>query len=137
MKYYAGLDLGGTFVKGGIVDETGAIVRADKIPTGKDRPYGEIAADMAGLVRKIAADANVSMSDVAAVGIGSPGTIDSKNGVIYYSNNIAWNNVPLCAEIEKNLGIRAFVTNDANAAALGANTDPSYSSRSARAWAAA
>ena len=120
MKYYAGLDLGGTFVKGGIVDETGAIVRADKIPTGKDRPYGEIAADMAGLVRKIAADANVSMSDVAAVGIGSPGTIDSKNGVIYYSNNIAWNNVPLCAEIEKNLGIRAFVTNDANAAALGA-----------------
>ena len=91
MKYYAGLDLGGTFVKGGIVDETGAIVRADKIPTGKDRPYGEIAADMAGLVRKIAADANVSM----------------------------WNNVPLCAEIEKNLGIRAFVTNDANAAALG------------------
>ena len=48
MKYYAGLDLGGTFVKGGIVDETGAIVRADKIPTGKDRPYGEIAADMAG-----------------------------------------------------------------------------------------
>lgn len=99
---------------------------------------------MAGLVRKIAADANVSMSDVAAVGIGSPGTIDSKNGVIYYSNNIAWNNVPLCAEIEKNLGIRAFVTNDANAAALakpgaarGANTDPSYSSRSARAWAAA
>ena len=119
MKYYAGLDLGGTFVKGGIVDETGAIVRADKIPTGKDRPYGEIAADMAGLVRKIAADANVSMSDVAAVGIGSPGTIDSKNGVIYYSNNIAWNNVPLCAEIEKNLGIRAFVTNDANAAALG------------------
>ena len=38
MKYYAGLDLGGTFVKGGIVDEEGNILVKDKIPTGKERP---------------------------------------------------------------------------------------------------
>ena len=46
MQYYAGLDLGGTFVKGGIVDDKGNIVAKDKIPTGKDRPYTEIARDM-------------------------------------------------------------------------------------------
>lgn len=119
MKYYAGLDLGGTFVKGGIVDEVGNMIRTDKIPTGKDRPYGEIAADMAGLVEKLAAAADIPLSEISAVGIGSPGTIDSKRGVIYYSNNIAWKNVPLCSEIEKRLNKKAYVTNDANAAALG------------------
>lgn len=119
MKYYAGLDLGGTFVKGGIVDEKGNILITDKIPTGKERPYGEIAADMAELVKKLAAELRLPVAELAAVGIGSPGTIDSKNGVIYYSNNIAWNNVPLCSEIEKHLGKRVYVTNDANAAALG------------------
>ena len=49
-KYYAGLDLGGTFVKGGIVDEQGRIVIKDRIPTGRERPYGAIAADMAQLL---------------------------------------------------------------------------------------
>ena len=44
MNYYAGIDLGGTFVKGGIVDEEGNILVKDKIPTGKERPYAEIAA---------------------------------------------------------------------------------------------
>ncbi len=119
MKYYAGLDLGGTFVKGGIVDEKGNIIVADKIPTGKEREYCEIAEDMANLVKTLTKKAGLSIEDIVAVGIGSPGTIDSKNGVIYYSNNIAWSNVPLCKEIEKNLGKKAYVTNDANAAALG------------------
>ena len=119
MQYYAGLDLGGTFVKGGIVDDKGNIVAKDKIPTGKDRPYTEIARDMAALVKSLAKKAGVAESDLKAVGIGSPGTIDSKNGVIVYSNNIRWENVPLASEIEKELSLPVSVTNDANAAALG------------------
>ena len=121
MQYYAGLDLGGTFVKGGIVDDKGNIVAKDKIPTGKDRPYTEIAHDMAALVKSLAKKAGVAESDLKAVGIGSPGTIDSKNGVIVYSNNIRWENVPLCREIEKRLSLPTYITNDANAAALGEN----------------
>ena len=119
MQYYAGLDLGGTFVKGGIVDDKGNIVAKDKRPTGKDRPYTEIARDMAALVKLLAKKAGVAESDLKAVGIGSPGTIDSKNGVIVYSNNIRWENVPLASEIEKELSLPVSVTNDANAAALG------------------
>ena len=72
-KYYAGLDLGGTFVKGGIVDDKGNIVAKDKIPTGKDRPYEEIAADMAAYLadswiyaRLDAADASVTENSLAA-----------------------------------------------------------------------
>ncbi len=116
MKYFAGIDLGGTFVKCGIVSENGELVIKDKIPTGAQRPYAQIAEDMAELVRSLAQRAGVN---VAAAGIGSPGTIDSANGVVVYSNNIKWENVPIAGEIAKRLGVPVFMTNDANAAALG------------------
>lgn len=120
-KYYAGLDLGGTFVKGGLVDEEGNILIKDKIPTGRERPYAQIAADMAQLVKDLAARAGLQPGQVVAAGIGSPGLIDAENGTIVYSNNIRWENVPLCAEVQKHLGVPVCITNDANAAALGEN----------------
>jgi ROK family protein len=121
MNYYAGIDLGGTFVKCGIVDEEGNILCKDKIPTGKDRPYPAIAADMADLVLRLADRVGVSRAELKAIGIGAPGTIDSQNGVIVYSNNISWKNVPLCRELREALSLPVYITNDANAAALGEN----------------
>ena len=118
-KYYAGLDLGGTFVKGGIVDEEGNILVKGKIPTGAERPYAAIAADMAQLVKDLAAQAGLQQEQIAAVGIGSPGLIDAENGTIVYSNNLRWENVPLCAAVRERLGLPVCITNDANAAALG------------------
>lgn len=116
VKYYAGIDLGGTFIKGGIVSSRGELVIKDKIPTDTKRPYIEIIKDMAALVNGLSERAGVS---VEAVGIGSPGTVDSENGVIVYSNNFGWSNVPLAEKIGDILGIPVFITNDANAAALG------------------
>lgn len=119
MNYYAGIDLGGTFVKCGIVDEEGNILIKDKIPTGKERHFSAIAEDMAKLVLDLAHRAGLSPADIKATGVGSPGTVDSKNGVIVYSNNLVWNKVPLVGELKKHLGMPVFATNDANAAALG------------------
>lgn len=116
-KYYAGIDLGGTFIKCGLVDEGGRVAIKEKIPTGKERPYKEIAGDMAACVRRLMKKAGASQ--LAAAGIGSPGTIDSENGTIVYSNNIDWKDVPLGGALEAALGVPTFVTNDANAAALG------------------
>lgn len=116
MKYYAGIDLGGTFIKCGIVDEAGNLIVKDKISTGKERPYAEIAKDMANLAKRLADSAHVELT---AVGIGSPGTVDSTNGVIVYSNNIAWKDVSLGEEVKKILNVPVVLTNDANAAALG------------------
>lgn len=115
-KYYAGIDLGGTFIKCGIVSSEGKLIVKDKIPTGSRRPYAEIVKDMAGLVSRLANDAKVT---VDAVGVGSPGTIDSRHGVVVYSNNIAWKDVPLGDMIGDILKVPVFLTNDANAAALG------------------
>lgn len=115
-KYYAGIDLGGTFIKCGIVTNDGKVISKTKIPTGRERHYSKIASDMANMVKKLADESGV---EISGVGIGSPGTIDSEKGVIVYSNNIAWENVPLAKEIEKILNLPTYITNDANAAALG------------------
>lgn len=116
MKYYAGIDLGGTFIKCGIFNSDGGLIVKDKIPTGSERPYAEIAADMAKLALALADRAGVK---IEAVGIGSPGTVDSKNGIIVYSNNIKWENVPLGKAVGEIVKLPVFITNDANAAALG------------------
>jgi len=114
MKYYAGIDLGGTFVKCGIVDCSGRLLTKGSVATKGG--YSDIARDMANLALKLAAEAGVELS---GVGIGAPGMVDGKNGIILYSNNLNWHNVRLTEDISKITGVRASVTNDANAAALG------------------
>ena len=115
-KYYAGIDLGGTFIKCGIVASDGSLLIKDRIPTGAHRPYEQVIKDMADLVTNLAAKAGVK---IEAVGIGPPGTVDSRNGVVVYSNNFDWKNVPLTNCIGNILHLPVFITNDANAAALG------------------
>lgn len=115
-KYYAGLDIGGTFIKCGIVSDDGEIIVKDKIPTEKEQPYQYIANNMAKLVKRLE---NASGVTVQGVGVGCPGSVDSETGVVIYTNNIAWKNIPLKAELEKLLNIPVKITNDANAAALG------------------
>ncbi len=116
MKYYAGIDLGGTFVKCGIVSEEGELLIKDKMPTQRGRSFAEIAGDMARLAGALAEKAGVSLS---GAGVGSPGVVDSKNGAIVYSCNLNWRNAALAEEMESVLGVPVCVTNDANAAALG------------------
>lgn len=117
--YFGAIDLGGTFIKCGILDEYGNIIIKNQIPTKKDRPHPEIIKDMAENIKNIAIESNINFNDIKAIGIGAPGTVNSKTGLIYYSNNIAWKNVPLGEELSIITKTPVFVTNDANAAALG------------------
>ena len=80
--YYLGVDLGGTNIAVGLVTEDGKISASDSTPTLAEREYPEIVADMAKVCKKVVADAGVDMSEVASIGIGSPGSIDSENGVV-------------------------------------------------------
>ncbi|HHW48531.1 MAG TPA: ROK family protein [Clostridiaceae bacterium] len=117
--YYIGIDLGGTFIKAGLVDENGKIILKDSIPTGKERPYQEIVRDMAMLVKKIIKDAQIDEKDVKSIGIGSPGTPDDKEGILVYANNLPdFVNVPLRTEIQKYIDLPVILDNDANCAAL-------------------
>ena len=116
---YIGIDLGGTNIAAGLVTDDGKIVLKDSIPTRKERHYSEVIRDMAGLARALIERAGLSESDVRAVGIGCPGTVDRENGVVVYSNNIVMDHVPMSEEFRKHLDLPVYLENDANAAAYG------------------
>ena len=119
-KYYIGIDLGGTYIKGGIVNENGEILVSDKTPTEVEKGDKGVAANIAKLAKSLLEKANIELSAVEGLGIGSPGMIDSAEGNVVYANNLGWENFRICDELSRLLGgIRVKIGNDANVAALG------------------
>ena len=118
-KYYLGIDLGGTFIKGGIVDEKGRILVSDKIPTESEKGAGRVALNIAKLCKSLLESANMTASDVVGIGVGVPGMIDGKKGEVVYSNNLGWEHFFISEEVEKLTGLPVKIANDANVAALG------------------
>ena len=116
---YIGIDLGGTNIAAGIVDENGNIICKGSVPTLRERGNDAIVADMAKLSLKLVEECGLKPSDIKAVGIGCPGTIDNDRGVVVYSNNIVMKDYPLVAEFKKYLDLPVNIENDANAAAYG------------------
>lgn len=118
-KYYVGIDLGGTFIKGGIVDDLGNILYENKVPTESEKGAGRVASNIASLVKMLLEALGLSKEDVEGLGMGVPGMIDSKAGNVIYSNNLGWTDFRIGEEVAKLTGLRVKIANDANVAALG------------------
>lgn len=118
-KVIIGIDLGGTGIKIGIADTDYEILAQTSVPTRGERPFEQVIADMGHAALQLLEQSGYRMADCLGAGVGSPGTVDSANGVVLYSNNIRWSNVPLAAELGKYLPVTIYVNNDANCAALG------------------
>ncbi|MBQ4119382.1 MAG: ROK family protein [Clostridia bacterium] len=117
--YYLGIDLGGTNIAVGLVDENLKIVFKDSVPTGASRPIDAIMDDMAALCISVVERAGVSFSEVKSAGIAAPGSIDPAKGYVCYANNINLTNYPMANELIKRTPLtKVFLENDANAAAL-------------------
>lgn len=119
MKYRIGIDLGGTNIKAGIVDESYNIIRSISRPTDVSRQPEDILRDMSDMSLELIREENVDPKDVLGIGVGSPGTVDAVHGVVVYSNNFGWNHVALTYFMEKHTGFPIRISNDANCAALG------------------
>lgn len=119
MKYYIGIDLGGTNIKAGVVNESFEIIGKAKTKTLCPRPAKEIADDMAKVSIEACKDAGISIDDVEWIGIGTPGIADNVNGTIPYSNNLDFKDVPIRKYIQEHIDKPVYVANDANAAAYG------------------
>ncbi len=118
--YRIGIDLGGTNIAAGIVNEKYEIVCKDSIPTGADRASEAIAEDMASLCHAVCGKAGISVADIASVGIAAPGIANHDDGVIEYSCNLPFRKFPICVFIKERFPAPlVFVENDANAAAWG------------------
>lgn len=116
---YIGIDLGGTNIAAGLVNDSGEIIFKDSVPTKLPRDYKEIVADMAMLSKDIVKKNGLSMDEIKGVGIGCPGTIDPKTGMVAFSNNLKMVKTPLVEEFKKYIDVPVSMLNDANAAAYG------------------
>ena len=117
--YRLGIDLGGTNIAAGVVDEDYKIIGTGKVKTGAHRSNDEIADDMAKAARMAIEDAGIDISEITAMGIGSPGSVIPSKGIVATSNNLKFSNLPLCAMMKERLGVDFYIENDANAAAYG------------------
>ena len=117
--YRIGIDLGGTNIVAGVVNDEYKIIGKGKIKTNMPRPAEEIADDMAKAVFMAIEDAGLTLDDIEVLGIGSPGAINPINGVVTYANNLNFHNLPIAAMMKERVGKDFYVENDANAAAYG------------------
>lgn len=117
--YSIGVDLGGTNIVVGVVDDEYRIVATAKCNTNAPRLAEEILEDIARLSREAVKKAALSMEQMAFIGIGSPGTCNTDTGMVEYANNLGFINVPVCEIMHEKLGLPVYIENDANAAALG------------------
>ena len=117
--YYIGVDLGGTNIAVGLVDDNGKILDSMSTPTLSPRSYKEIVADMARLIKEIINNAGLSVNDIESIGIGSPGSVDDDRGMIIYANNLDIDHAPIAEEMRKHIDLPVHIENDANAAAFG------------------
>ncbi len=113
---FIGIDVGGTDVKIGLLDENANILAQGKTPTGVGESYQDIIKNMADYATKLVAQIGSTMDDVAAVGVGVPGVVDNVSGVVMRCVNMQWWDVPLRQELQKYIPRPVVIDNDANLA---------------------
>lgn len=119
MKYYIGIDLGGTNIVAGVVDENYNIIKKASTKTNLPRPEKEIAEDMVKVSLQAVKEAGITMEDIEWVGVGTPGIANSEKGIIEYSCNLGFDNTPMRDYIREKIDKPVYIENDANAAAYG------------------
>jgi len=113
MSLACGIDVGGTKISGGVVDETGTVLEELRV----ESPATDVEAiedAITSLVTQLR-----DRHDIAAVGVGAAGYVDKARAVVMFAPNIAWRDVNLKAELEERIHLPVVVENDANAAAWG------------------
>jgi len=118
--YYLGIDIGGTNLSVGVVDENYRVIGRGSRRSHVPRPIDEFCDDIAAAALDAIANAGLTLADFDTCGIGCPGVINSRTGIVEYSNNLHYSSIPLSDMISQRLsGLKTYIDNDANAAALG------------------
>jgi glucokinase len=119
LKTVIGVDLGGTNIVSAVVDEKGRVLGKDKRPT--EAPLGAVGVmnRIADSVKAASENSGLPWKSHQSIGIGSPGPLNPKKGIILYTPNLNWKNVHLTAYLNKKTGKKVSLENDANLAALG------------------
>ena len=117
--YRVGIDLGGTNIVAGVVDDEYNIIARAECKTAVPRPEADICDSMADVVKKAVKKAKLTMDDIDYIGIGVPGAVNPETRIIETSPNLFFQNWEVSKMMEERLHKYVKVENDANAAALG------------------
>lgn len=118
---YIGVDIGGTSIKLGIVNDEGEIKHKWGIPTNKENNGDSIVDDVWNSIEQQFTCLRWNVEELRGIGVGAPGFIDSKSGIVDEAVNIGWNHFDLAYRMKSASGLPVFIQNDANVAVLGEN----------------
>ena len=119
MNYYLGVDLGGTNIAVGLVDENEQLICKKSTPTPKKPSHEELTGAIENLCREFLAENNLTFADVRTIGIGAPSQIEPTRGELLFACNLHIRNLPLGQLLTERTGVKTYVCNDADAAAFG------------------
>ena len=115
---YIGIDVGGTNLKAGLVDESGLILATHSMKVAQVDDPDSLAWTLVALTQDLCRAAGVPLDQVTSVGVGVPGTVEIRSGTILYTCNLPLKNVPLRKLFHRYLSVPLYIENDANCAAL-------------------
>lgn len=118
-KPVVGIDLGGTNMQIGVVDREFSIIGRAKRKTKADEGMEAVVQRLVEGIEEACTGAKLSVADLGGLGIGAPGAIDPKRGIVLEAVNLRWNDVPLADLLQKRLNIPVIVDNDVNVAIYG------------------
>lgn len=119
MKYYLGIDLGGTNIATGVLREDYSFAARHNVSTLGTRPFDVVVHDIATAAQTVLAKAGLTEQDISYVGMGAPSTIDPNTQHVVFANNLGWKDADLAGEFRKSWDVPVIVANDADCAALG------------------
>jgi glucokinase len=128
MKYYAGIDLGGTKIYSIIIDETGKILSREKVKTTPDEGIEGVINRIVGVYKQSVINAGITENDISTVGMAVPSPVNVDSGILLHAPNLGWKNIELSKIMFEKIKKPFFMDNDANMgvygeASLGAGKD--------------
>lgn len=120
-KPIVGIDLGGTNMQVGVVSPDFKILGRAKLKTKADQGYQAVLDRIVQGIAEACGEAKLTQADIAAVGIGAPGPIDPRTGVVLEAVNLRWTEAPLAKDLSRRVNVPVVVDNDVNVAVYGEN----------------
>ncbi|HCW03809.1 MAG TPA: glucokinase [Clostridium sp.] len=118
-NFVIGIDLGGTKIKGALADLEGNIISSNTVLTDAFKGEKAVLDRINGVIARVLEEGGKTINEIKAIGIGSPGPLDSKKGIIITSPNLPFRNFNIVSEVKKVYDLPVYLENDANVAAIG------------------
>lgn len=112
MNYLVGIDIGGTNIVCGLVDMEYNLLAKIKKPTERHLGSDYVIQKIADMIEELIADNNVDRSQLKAIGAGTPGFVDPKQGHVVFNSNLGWKDIPFARILSEKAGIPVFIDND-------------------------